>query len=241
MQLKKKQQLAKGTSRISLMILLFISITSSGIVIAQKYKPFTGMFEYKISARDTSMKDYLPNYPMMVYTNDTIVRTENFTSNLGVQVVIRHIEKNKSYLLLNTRIGKFAIQTDHSVKPEKIDTTNSGKKFTFKKKCFKRKILGRKANRIHAYHPDMEEPIEFLYFKKVSHEYNNIYEEIPGLPVRYSVVTADGILDYELVKINEYNTNRDLFGIPSDYERVSFDEFLDRMLAPENQQTISPE
>ena len=77
---------------------------------------------------------------------------------------------------------------------------------------------------------------EFLYLKKHPNKYLNNSPEIPGLLIRYSVVTVDGILDYELVRFNEYTPNRDLFGIPSDYKKVTIDEFMDEILntkAPE--------
>ncbi len=204
-------------------VLCLLSVTFS---LAQKGK-FTGVLEYKITVRDTAMQALIPENRMIVYTNDTIVRTENFTQQLGMQVTIRHIEKNKSYLLLDSPVGKFAIQADLSIKKNDSTSTN---KYTFEKKCFKRKVLGRKANRILASHPEFDEPIEFLYFKDIDKKYHNTFEGIPGLPVRYSVYTTDATFDYELIRINEYSPNRDLFGIPSDYERVSFDDFLEKML-----------
>ena len=195
---------------------------------AQKRNRFTGMLEYKVSLRDSLMKDLISDNTMVIYTNDTIVRVENQTDQLGKQVVIRHMEKNKSYLLLDTQIGKFAIQTDHSIR----DTVIVESKYDFKNKLCRTKILGKKANCVVASHPSFEEPIEFLYFKDISNKYNNIFESINGLPVKYSIPSADGILDYELVRINEFLPERDMFGIPSDYERLSFDDFLDKMLAP---------
>lgn len=228
--------LIKCFNKFSAFVLLITFLLSQN-GLAQKHKPFVGMLEYKISARDTSMQTIMPNNSMLIYTNDTIVRTENFTSQLGKQVVIRHIEKNKSYLLLETQLGKFAIQTDHSIS----DTVVRERKYTFKKKMFKRKILGRKANRMIVSHPEFEQSIEFWYLKKYSHKYTDIFEEIPGIPVKYSIPTADGILDYELVKISEYTPDNDLFGISVEYERISFDDFLDKMLAPENEKVISPE
>ncbi|MBL4862686.1 MAG: hypothetical protein JKY09_06690 [Crocinitomicaceae bacterium] len=197
---------------------------------AQKKVSFTGMLEYKITARDTSLRSILPDNSMFLYTNDTITRMENFTGQLGKQVTIRHIEKNKSYLLIETPAGKFAIKTDLNV----ADTAKRERKYTFKKKFWKRKVLGMKANRMMVSHPGFEEPTEFLYLKKRSNAYLNNFEEIPGLLVRYSVVTVDGILDYELVKLSEYTPNKDLFGIPSDYEKVTIDEFMDRVLGSEN-------
>lgn len=216
-------------------ILFFLlSIQFTGI--AQKGQ-FIGMLEYKITARDTALQALYPENKMLLYTNDTIVRVENFTSQLGKQVTLRHIEKNKSYLLLSTAFGNFAIQTDLNKQPDSTKIS----KYTFEKKCFKRKIAGRKANRIIASHEDFKEPIEFWYFKDIDSKYHDTFEGIPGLPVKYSVATPDVIYDYELVKVLEYTPDRDLFGVPSDYERISFDDFLDKLIQSKGQSSEQPE
>ena len=106
-------------SRLSLLVIILT--TSAFNLLAQEVKePFIGLLEYKISARDTSLKDFLPDYPMVIYSNDTIIRKSNFTDQLGIQVVIQHMVKNKSYLLLEAAQGKYAIQTD-------LNKTNSDK------------------------------------------------------------------------------------------------------------------
>ena len=208
-------------------VLLILLLLSPLGTFSQKKKAFTGMLEYKISVRDTSLKALYPDNQMFLYTNDTITRLENFTGQLGKQVTIRHMEKNKSYLLMNTPLGKYAIKTDHN---SLADSTTYKSKYTFKKKWFKRKVNGIRAKRIIASHPDFKEPIEFLYLKKYSKEYLNNFPEVPGLLVKYSVSTPDGILDYELVKMEKYAPSRDLFGIPSDYKRVTIDEFMNEVI-----------
>ncbi|MEJ6615614.1 MAG: hypothetical protein QNL61_01755 [Crocinitomicaceae bacterium] len=215
---------------IYLAFVLIASISISSNVSAQKNQPFIGMLEYKISVHDTAMRSLFPENSMIIYSNDTISRIENFTSQLGKQVVLRHMEKKKSYLLLDSKAGKFAIRTDQNKSDAKSDSTTAKREFTFQKKMFKRKIVNRKANRIMVSHPEFEEPIEFLYFKKISNKYSTFYTEMPGLPVKFSVPTADGIVDYELVKMSEYKPNYDLFGVPDDYELVTFDEFLEKMI-----------
>ena len=201
----------------------------------KKTKEFTGMLEYRISPRDTSLQGLVDDNSMVIYTNDTITRMENFTGSLGKQTTIRHMGLNKSYLMIDVSdTMRFAIQTDLNL----TDSLKKLTKYTFEKKLFKRKILGMKAKRMMVNHPDFEEPIEFLYLKKYSREYINNFEFIPGLLVKYSVVTPDGVLDYELVKFSQYTPDRDLFGVPSNYKRVSFDEFMDQMLEIRN---LTPE
>ena len=214
----------------SFLFLCFVSF-------AQKTTSFVGMIEFQIEAHDSTLIDFLPNHPMIIYTNDTITRTENYTDQLGKQVEIHHMGLNKSYILLDTPRGKFAIQ--NNLNDQTRDTVPS--EYTFKKKWFKKKILGKKANRVMVNHPSFKEPIEFLYFKNISSRYNAIFDEIPGLLVRYSIVTIDGVLDYEMVRFNEYVPAHDLFGIPAEFKRISFSDFVEIMTSPDNHQMISPE
>lgn len=216
----------------ALRLFIFIVIPFFGY----SQESFTGMLEYKISIRDTSMKAFVPDNRMVIYTNDTITRIENYTPRLGKQVVIHHMLLNKSYMLLDTPVGKFAIQTDHN----KSDTARTEALYTMKKKCGKERILGFKSKRLIVTYPDMEEELAFLYLKQYSNKYLNNFEKSPGLLVKYSLPTEDGILDYELVRINQYIPDKDMFGIPSDYERVSFNEFLSRFLNHHEEEGIDP-
>jgi len=211
---------------LTLLVLCLTSLLLSNVSYSQKQIPFTGMLEYTITSVDTLNNATTAVNKMFLYTNDTITRTENFTRKLGQQVAIRHMAKQKSYLLLITDSGKFAIQSDHS----KNDSIQKESEYVFKKKWFKRKIAGQKASRILVSHPNFQEPIEFLYLKNRSNKYLNIHTEIPGLLLKYSIQTADGRLNYELVKLNEYTPNNDLFGIPSDFEKISFDDFLSQLI-----------
>lgn len=192
------------------------------------------MLEYKISVRDSALRDLVPDNRMVVYSNDTIVRIENFTDNLGKQIAIKHMLMDKSYLLLETEFGKFAIQMDESEEQEKAQASDTSTvevdNYVFKKKCGKKRLLGRKMNRLMVSNPDFGEPIEFLYMKGYSTQIVNAYPEINGIPTKYSVITPDAIFDYELVKINEFTPQHDLFGVPSDFERVSFDDFMDKLI-----------
>lgn len=209
---------------------------------AQKKKSFVGMLEYKITVADTSLSHLVPENKMIVYSNDTIVRIENFTQHLGKQVTIRHMVLNKSYLLVETPFGKYAIRADHN----EIDSAkaNQPSKYTFTKKHWKRKILGKKANRMEVSHEYFEEPVEMLYLKGYSSKLLDAFDDVEGLPVKYTVATADANFKYELVKMSEYTPNNDLFGIPSDYEKIGFDEFMDKMIESKSNQmdnVIEPE
>lgn len=220
--------------------LFFAFILFQQYALAQSKTSFSGMLEYKITVRDTSLRGFFPDNTMAIYTNDTVVRQENYTPQLGQQVNIRHIEKNKSYLLLQTDFGKFAIPSDLNALMDK-DSSKHESKYTFTKKGGSRKIVGQKAKRMLVTHPDSEETFEFWYFKNVDGKYNDAFTELPGLPVKYSVVTPDAVFDYELTRFVPYTPNRDMFGVPSDFERVDFDEFIERMLAAKGTGEITPE
>ncbi len=208
---------------------------------SKKTKTFVGMLEYKIIVRDSSLKELVPDNRMIVYTNDTIVRVENFTQNLGNQIAIKHMLLDKSYLMLDTEFGKFAIQMDETEdqkQKQASDTTSSEMdKFVFEKKCGKTRMLGRKMNRLMVSHPEFKEPIEFLYLKGYSSEIVNAYPKINGIPTKYSVITPDAIFDYTLVKMSEYTPEHDLFGIPADFERISFDDFMDKLIEAKGAQS----
>lgn len=196
---------------------------------AQNYEPFQGKLVYSIEMADTAMQKFIPTRTMVIYTNDTIVRIENETSQLGKQVVIKHTLLNKSILLLQNGNNKYAIQTDLSKnQTQKSDTTTPS--YSYKKKIGKRKILELKANRLLMISKSQKNSLEILYLKNYSPKYIDAYNDVPGLPVRYFLNTDDGVVVYTLIYIEKTSVNRDLFGIPSDYKKVSFDQFLDEVL-----------
>jgi hypothetical protein len=206
---------------------LLISLLLTVVLSAQKpteYEQFSGKLIYSISITDTSLQRMIPSRQMVIYTNDTLIRIENETDQLGKQVIIKHLILNKSYLLLSTPMNNYAIQTDH----------NDGKEikypYSFKFKKGKRKILGMKAKWLMVSHENFSEPIEFLYLPHLSPKYINTLENFPGLPVLYYISSVDGTYEYRLISIEKSAPNHDLFGIPSDYKRVTFDNFLNEML-----------
>ena len=85
-----------------------IFLVSSGMLFAQK--AFTGKLVYRVEIADTSLQNMFPPSTMTIYTNDTILRVETRTDALGAQVLIQHMEKKKAYLLIESPMGKYAIQ-----------------------------------------------------------------------------------------------------------------------------------
>jgi hypothetical protein len=210
----------KLTMRLTLAITFLFSFT----IYAQDYKSFQGKLVYSIQIQDTALQKIFKPKTMTVYTNDTIVRIENFSDQLGQQVVIKHLKYNKSILLLEAKNNFYAIQTDLNIQDSNsIKLTN---KVIYNKKIGKRKIAGLKANRILLTNSATKHKMEILYLKDFSPKYLDAYNDIPGLPVKYSITTEDGTFLYTLVSMEKATLNRDLFGVPSNYKRVSFSQFL---------------
>ena len=212
------------------LLLIFIGLIHT---ISAQYTPaferFSGKLVYSVTIMDTSLQKMIPPRQMVVYTNDTLIRIENNTDQLGLQVIIKHLILNKSYLLLKTPVNNYAIQTDH----------NDGKEinypYSFKKKRGKHKVQGMKAKRLMVSHENFKEPLEFWYLPQFSPKYINTLENFPGLPILYYISSVDGTYVYRLMSIEKNTPNHDLFGVPSDYKRVTFDNFLNEMLQYQQQ------
>lgn len=208
-----------------LIYFLFISTFSFG----QKSTPFSGRIVYSIEVTDTSLQTMYPPKVMQIYTNDTMVRVENETSQFGLQVAIRHIELNKSYLLISTPNGNYAIQTSLA------SETNPVSKFTFNKKMGGKKIANQKAKKLVVRHELFEKPMTFYYLKKVSSKYLDGFENFPGLLVEFYLPTTDVTYKYTLKSIEADPTNQDLYGVPSDFKKISMSDFVDMMTKQTNE------
>lgn len=221
-------KLQNGFNSILAILLLTCSLQSEAL--AQRTKGFSGELVYRISVRDTNMRQLFPDNKMLIYTNDTLTRIENYDTQFGTQILIHHLQLNKSYMLLETAHGKFAIQTNHNID----DSLPKPSRYVLKKTRGKEKLFEQKAKKLVVSHPDFDQPIEFIYLKKYSNACLNNFPESPGLLARYSLVFPDGVLDYELIHFKQCLPDRDLFGIPSDYRKVTLDEFMAILLPKEN-------
>lgn len=206
------------------MRVLIICLFLSSLSFAQKHKPFEGHIGYHIEMVDSLYKQFFHERDMHLFTNDTLVRVENITDQFGLQVSIRHLILNKSYLLIETPKGNFAIKTKQDTITEKPSL------YTFKKKCGSKKIHGMKAKKLIVDHPDFTEHMTFYYFKKMPANYLEGFDNFPGLLAEYYIPTADGTLKFSLNHYEEMHLNKDLFGIPSDYKKVTMDEFIEEMM-----------
>lgn len=203
--------------------ILIIILFYAQLSFTQEFKPFIGKLVYSVEFSDSISKKPLQTFFMTIFTNDTIVRLESESNQLGKQVTIRHMNLNKYYILMEFNNLKYAIQ--HQAK-----TDTSSSKYTFKSKFGHKRFAGKKAKKIQVNSAGFREPISMYYFENFSPKYLEALKGIPGLPVEYYIQTEDGIYHYKLIEFKEENVSRDLFGIPSDYKKVSFDEFMKSMM-----------
>ncbi len=198
---------------------LFVAHLSFG----QKSSVFTGKLVYSIEANDTALQAMYPPKVMEIYTNDTLVRVENNSSQFGLQINIRNIPLSKSYLLLSTAVGNYAIKTS-------LDSTNNvPPRYTYKKKFGTKKIAGLKSKKLLVNHELFKDPMACYYYKKISPKFFVGFENLPGLPVEFYIPTEDVVYKYTLKSIEWDPTNPDLYGIPSDFKKITMDEFVDLM------------
>lgn len=183
--------------------------------------PFEGKLVYSVSS-DLSNPDKSDsvNY-QIVYAKDSLVRIESFTP-IGKQIYIKHIPKNRAYILMDLEYKKVAIQTIP-------DTVKRDDKYSFKSKMGTEKIAGQKTKKIKVTLNDQDTTMVMNYLPNISPEYTDAVEGIPGLPARYSVFSSGLWVSYELITFEERKISKDLFGIPSDHEIMTLDEFMELM------------
>lgn len=189
--------------------------------------PFEGKIVYHISSEQMNVSESDSTAYQIIYAQDTMLRIENFTP-IGKQVYIKHIPKNKAYILMDLNTNKIAIQTT-------TDEVPNADEFQFEFKMGSSKIAGRKAKNIKVDIPNIDSTFVMQYFEDISHEYSEAVPGMPGMPAKYTVISNDAFLDYEAILLEERKVSRDLFGIPSDYEIMSMDAFIDMIQEMEEQ------
>jgi hypothetical protein len=183
--------------------------------------PFSGKLVYKGTFMDTTITNKDSSVFITIFCNDSLTRTETFNERIGKQVYIEHLRLNKGYLLLYYQGKKFAIQ--------QLDTSKTVSKYTFKRKFGKKTIQGIKCKKVMVNHPDFEQPYLMYYAPKIMAKYNKATRGMKGLPVDYYVKSADGVIHYQLISFEPFVPDYNLFGVPSDFKKVSFDEFMEQI------------
>ena len=211
------------------LIFLFLLVFILNFTIFGQQKPFSGEITYKIERVD--VKDSSKAIEL-IYARDSIIKVVNFSSDMGKQELIKHLRLNKSYLLIETPLQNFAVRTNEHLN---VDTTTD---YSFKKKLGSKKIAGIRSQKLSVKHKILQNKLTFYYAKNISSKYANTYVDLPGLPVLFYIPTEKGLFRYTLSEIKFNTPPLQLFLIPGDYKKVSFDEFTDeftKMYENENQ------
>lgn len=212
-------------TRILPFIIISLLIFSCGLPKPHN-EDFQGKLVYKISSPLNNPNSNDSSNYQTVYMMDSMLRIDSRTP-MGKQQYIKHIPKNRAYILMNLGAKKVAIQTIP-------DTLENDSKYIFKPKSGSDEIAGVKTKRVKV--TDTEQDTTFIvnYIPEVSSKYSNALEGIPGLPVRYSIFSYGAWITYEMVLFEERKIDRDRFGIPSDHEIITLDEFMDMMQEQQN-------
>jgi hypothetical protein len=189
----------------------------------KKQLPFSGELLFK--AQRVIPMDSIQEH-MLIYAKDSLLKVINFSSNMGKQELIKHLSKEKSYLLLETTKGKYAIRTNYT---KYQDTTLS---YSFKKKLGSKRIAGMKAKKLSVTFTDIDKKFTFYYLKNIPAIYGSAYTNFPGLVVEYYIPTDEGMFQYTLTEFKRIDPPLTLFMVPTDYKRMSIEEFMEEMSKP---------
>lgn len=208
----------KSSSKFPLILSLIVLFFCRSQTFGQN---FTGKIVYQVQMLDTALQTLIDNRELVVYTNDTLSRVVAQNDALGEQVTIKHMPLQKSYLLMNMMGKKIAIQTNSSGDTSKIEP------YTFRYKFFgRKKVNGFVLKKATVFREDLKEKRIIWYFKKLRPDIMEMYPGIKGLPADFYIGTVDGIVHYSLKSIEKSDISKDLFGIPSDYEKITLEEFM---------------
>jgi hypothetical protein len=190
------------------------------LFVHKSYAQLNGMLVYNVELVSADTVSLQNKWQVVIYTNDTMVRVETQGGPFGKQVYIRHMVLNKAYLLLAMDGQKFAIRTDLSTNNDTI------KNYTTKKLFGTKKIQGIKCCKYNI--TDNGAPTGYVcYFaKKIPNKYLEVYNDISGLALDYYLPSQNGLIHYEMVQYEQQVLDKNMFGIPSDYKKVTFEEFM---------------
>lgn len=206
----------KYIQQILIILYLFLIISACGTKVQER---FEGKMVYKItSSKSEDFKEDSLGY-QIVYAKDSMLRIENFTQ-LGKQVYIKHITKNRAYILMEFNGEKVALKSI----PE--PPVNAGK-YEFKKKRGKETVAGRTARKMEVKIPNIDSLFVMYYFDDISHDYSEAVPGLPGLPVKYTLIVNDELSDFELIQFEQKAINIDYFGVPAEYKIMTMDEFIE--------------
>jgi len=202
-----------------LLILIVLTIFVAGCSLPEPiFDNFEGKFVYSVDSplNSPNPEDSI-NY-QIVYAKDSMLRIDSYTP-IGKQIYIKHIPRNRAYILMDLGPKKVAIQT--------IPDTSKASKYIFDYKMGSKKMAERKAKNISVTDTSHDTTMVMNYLPEISPKYSNAIKGIPGLPAKYKLESNGMWITYELKSIEKQSMDIDYFGIPSDYEIISLDSFID--------------
>ncbi|PHR48144.1 MAG: hypothetical protein COA32_06380 [Fluviicola sp.] len=202
---------------VAIAMISLLLIVSCGVQ-KESNTPFEGKLVYSVSSVENNPNDADSINYQVVYAKDSLLRIESFTP-IGKQIYIKHIPKERAYILMDLYEKKVAIQTI-------TDTIDRSDKYSFKSKMGSKTFAGKKAKNIAVTFNELDTTIVMNYIEDISPQYTEAIEGIPGLPVKYSVYSKGLWITYELISFEEREISKDKFGIPSDHEIMTLDEFM---------------
>lgn len=204
-------------------LLFSLCLIATAHFAAQKHKPFSGELLFsaiRVIPQDSTRESTL------IYAKDSLTKIITFASNIGKQELIKHLGVQRSYLLLETNKGKFAVKSDFN------KFNDSSFQYKYKKVPGSKKILGKKAKKLIVTFQDIDKEFTFYYFKKIPACYGSAFTSFPGLVVDYFLPTDQGVYHYTLTELKKTDPPLTLFMVPDGYTRLTLDAFMEIMTAP---------
>lgn len=214
-----------------LILLQFFLITSS---FGQSSSSFSGELIYRITKINvnnlqSSFGADNPNTEekLIIYAKDSLIKRVHFNSQTGIQESIEHLTHSKKILLLSIDSMNYAIQVP-SEQTNELKQTDST--YQLSKKYFpKIRFAGHKGKPMLLSHPMLKNKLFIWFSKKIHAKYNAAYRQLPGLPLKYYIVSEKGLYLYELESLKYYDPPLSIFQVPIGFYILSLEDFLERI------------
>jgi hypothetical protein len=192
-------------------LLLFLTIP----LIFTAQKPFVGSLEYNITTIDFVSKDTIDG-KLFIYARDSLVRINYLFSNGKNQETIHHLKKQKLLSLIEIDGLYFAVQIK--------DTVSESTNYKYHKNKAKKTIAGLKCREANVEFPEGNTLI--FYSKEIDAQYFVGLNNAPGLPTKGQFPTENGLMAFELQKIDHRLPPQGLFMPDKKYKVLSLEDFL---------------
>jgi len=191
---------------------LFFILTS---LLSVAQKSFVGSLEYNVSSIDFLSKDTI-NGKLFIYARDSLVRINYRFSDGKNQETIHHLGQHKMLSLLDVDGQYFAIQIK--------DTVKTSRKYIYHKRLVWSNFIELKCREAVVEFPEGSSLL--YYYKKIDARYFVGFKNAPGLPVRGQIPTENGIMSFELDKIDRRTPPQGLFMPDKKYKVISLEAFM---------------